>query len=307
MRGKVIAHAAGRTTPEFDCGLTPRARPGFLPPMSQRKSTAFLAASLLTLAGSAPAATPYTQATVTRTENQVSYGVVKGDRSETRPAESQDVVKASNFLLSESESRAELKYDDGTIVRIGQNTIFTFEANSRTLNLKKGTFVFFIPKGQGGGTIKTPSLTAAITGTVGKVSDNIIAILDGEVVLKPSGQIVKAGQFARRNPDGSITIGEFDPLKMFDGKLMTFNGPLPGIPEKLLGTPLLDMHDLGSLDAADRVINSPSGIQHFFPEPTPRQTTPRPATPIPATPTPAPPPTTPRPICPECISPPKSC
>ncbi len=275
--------------------------------MSQRKSTAFLAASLLTLAGSAPAATPYTQATVTRTENQVSYGVVKGDRSETRPAASQDVVKAANFLLSESESRAELKYDDGTIVRIGQNTIFTFEANSRTLNLKKGTFVFFIPKGQGGGTIKTPSLTAAITGTVGKVSDNIIAILDGEVVLKPSGQIVKAGQFARRNPDGSITIGEFDPLKMFDGKLMTFNGPLPGIPEKLLGTPLLDMHDLGSLDAADRVINSPSGIQHFFPEPTPRQTTPRPATPIPATPTPAPPPTTPRPICPECISPPKSC
>ena len=276
--------------------------------MSQRKSTAFLAASLLTLAGSALAATPYTQATVTRTENQVSYGVVKGDRSETRPAESQDVVKAANFLLSESESRAELKYDDGTIVRIGQNTIFTFEANSRTLNLKKGTFVFFIPKGQGGGTIKTPSLTAAITGTVGKVSDNIIAILDGEVVLKPSGQIVKAGQFARRNPDGSITIGEFDPMKMFDGKLMTFNGPLPGIPEKLLGTPLLDMHDLGSLDAADRVINSPSGIQHFFPEPTPRQTTPRPATPIPATPTPAPlPPTTPRPICPECICPPKSC
>ena len=174
--------------------------------MSQRKSTAFLAGSLLSLAlaGATQAATPYTQATVTRTENQVSFGVVKGDRSETREAAAQDVVKANNFLLSESESRAELKYDDGTIVRIGQNTIFTFEANSRTLNLKKGTFVFFIPKGQGGGTIKTPSLTAAITGTVGKVSDNIIAILDGEVVLKPSGQIVKAGQFARRNPDGSI-------------------------------------------------------------------------------------------------------
>ena len=271
--------------------------------MSHRKSPTFLAASILTLAlaCAASAATPYTQATVTRTENQVSYGTVKGERSETRPAASQDVVKASNFLLSESESRAELKYDDGTIVRIGQNTIFTFEANSRTLNLKKGTFVFFIPKGQGGGTIKTPSLTAAITGTVGKVSDNIIAILDGEVVLKPSGQIVKAGQFARRNPDGSITIGEFDPLKMFDGKLMTFNGPLPGIPEKLLGTPLLDMHDLGSLDAADRVINSPSGIQHFFPEPTPKQTTPRPATPIPATPVPPPTRATPPPPPPPLI------
>ena len=266
--------------------------------MSHRKSQAFLAASILSLAlaGVAPAATPYTQATVTRTENKVSYGSVKGDRSETRPAESQDVVKASNFLLSETESRAELKYDDGTIVRIGQNTIFTFEANSRTLNLKKGTFVFFIPKGQGGGTIKTPSLTAAITGTVGKVSENLIAILDGEVVLKPSGQLVKAGQFARRNPDGTITIGKFDPLKMFDGKLMTFNGPLPGIPEKLLGLPLLDMKDLWDIESAERVVNSPSGIGHFFPESTPKPATPRPATPVPITPRPSTPePSTPPP------------
>ena len=267
--------------------------------MSHRKSQAFLAASLLALAGAASAATPYTQATVTRTENKVSYGTVKGDRSETRPAEAQDVVKASNFLLSESEARAELKYDDGTIVRIGQNTIFTFEANSRTLNLKKGTFVFFIPKGGGGGTIKTPSLTAAITGTVGKVSENLIAILEGEVVLKPSGEHVKAGQFARRNPDGTITIGNFDPMKMFDGKLMTFNGPLPGIPEKLLGLPLLDMKDLGAVESIDRVINSPSGIDHFFPEVLKPKATPIPATPVPATPVPATPVPTTLPPCPE--------
>ena len=276
-----------------------------LPPMSHRNPKAFLAASLLSLAlaGAASAASPYTQATVTRTENKVSYGTIKGDRSETRPAESQDVVKAMNFLLSESDSRAELKYDDGTIVRIGQNTIFTFEANSRTLNLKKGTFVFFIPKGGGGGTIKTPSLTAAITGTVGKVSENIIAILEGEVVLKPSGEHVKAGQFARRNPDGTITIGEFDPMKMFDGKLMTFNGPLPGIPEKMLGLPLLDMRDLGAIDSAERVLNSPSGIAHFFPDPTPKPATPRPATPVPATPIPPPSSPTPPPrvICTECL------
>jgi hypothetical protein len=247
------------------------------------------------------AGTPYTSATVTRLENKVSYGEIKGDRSDTRPAVEKDVVRASNFLLSDTESRAELKYEDGTIVRIGQNTIFTFEANSRTLNLKKGTFVFFVPKGSGGGTIKTPSLTAAITGTIGKVSDNIIAILEGEVTLKPSGQIVKAGQFARRNPDGSITIGNFDPAKAWDGKLMTFNGPLTAIPEVAIGLPLLTMPDLGFIDSADRVINSPSGIGHFFPppdehRPTPKPTTPIPATPVPATPTPAtPPPITPPP------------
>ncbi len=267
--------------------------------MSHRNFPAFLATSILSLSLSAAAlaGAPYTQATVTRTENKVSYGTVQGDRSNTRPAESQDVVKAKNFLLSETESRAELKYDDGTIVRIGQNTIFTFEANSRTLDLKKGTFVFFIPKGQGGGTIKTPSLTAAITGTVGKVSENLIAILEGEVVLKPSGRIVHAGEFARREADGTITIGKFDPLKMWDGKLMTFNGPLPGIPEALLGTPLLDLRELDAIESRDRVIGSPSGIAHFFPDPTPRPATPRPATPVPATPVPA----TPVPVTPEPV------
>ncbi len=270
--------------------------------MSQRNPSALLAASIFSLAlsGAVLAGPPYTQATVTRTENKVSYGTVQGDRSNTRAAESQDVVKANNFLLSETESRAELKYDDGTIVRIGQNTIFTFEANSRTLNLKKGTFVFFIPKGQGGGTIKTPSLTAAITGTVGKVSDNIIAILEGSVVLKPSGQVVNEGEFARRNPDGTITIGKFDPLKMWDGKLMTFNGPLPGIPEKLLGLPVFALNELNAIESANRVINSPSGIQHFFPDPQPKKV----ITPRPTTPFPTPLPITPPPYIPPSYTPP---
>ena len=69
--------------------------------MSHRNPTAFLAASFsFVLAGAALAGTPYTQATVTRTENKINYGTIKGDRSETRPAAAQDVVKAMNFLLS---------------------------------------------------------------------------------------------------------------------------------------------------------------------------------------------------------------
>ena len=158
-----------------------------------------------------------------------------------------------------------MKYDDGTIVRIGQNTIFSFEANTRTLNLKKGTFVFYMPKGLGGGTIKTPSLTAAITGTIGKVSVNTIAIIEGTVKLLPGGQLVHAGQFARLNPDGTITIGDFDPASGLEGKLMTFNGPLPGLPDNTtptftLGTPPTD-------DLLQRGLNLPSGVFHFNPPP----------------------------------------
>lgn len=236
---------------------------------------------------------PLASATVTRVENHVSYGRVAGDKSETRPAAPNDIIKANNFLMSETDSRAELKYEDGTLVRIGQNTIFSFDAATRTLNLKKGTFVFYMPKGKGGGTIKTPSFTAAITGTVGKVSNNLIAIIEGEITLLPSGRKVPAGFFARINGDGTIDILPFDMTKAFDGKLMTFNGPLVSLPETAFGSMLNYFQSLGR-DYTD-VNNLPSSVVHFNPnKPTPTQTPAvHHATPTPAPQTPTPPPTTP--------------
>lgn len=215
----------------------------------------------------AHAAIPYTEATVTRVQNKVNYGEQKGGQSVTRPAVAQDVVRARNFLLSETDSRAELQYPDGTIVRIGQNTVFSFEADSRTLNLTKGTFIFYVPKGQGGATIKTPSLTAAITGTVGKVSGDTIAIIEGSVKLIPSGQIVSAGQFARKNPDGTITIAYFKKGTELEGKLMTFNGPLPPFREDLLAGILKpDFNALATQETLDRTANQPAALGHFFPQ-----------------------------------------
>ncbi|MEZ0254537.1 MAG: FecR domain-containing protein [Chthoniobacter sp.] len=265
-------------------------------PLSFTRNVAAVALALAaigTLRAAEPAA--ITSATVTRVENQVNYGKVIGDKSESRPAVPNDIIKTNNFLMSEVDSRAEMKYDDGTIVRIGQNTIFSFEANTRTLNLKKGTFVFYVPKGKGGGTIKTPSFTAAITGTVGKVSNNIIAVLEGEVTLQPSGRKVPAGFFGRVNADGTIDILPFDVTKAFDGKLMTFNGPLPGLPEAAFGSLLEYFTKLGIQGADDRVNNLPSGVFQFNPVAKPekqqetKKASPTPvATPRRATPTPLP-------------------
>jgi hypothetical protein len=215
----------------------------------------------------AHAALPYSEATVTRLQNKVSYGEQKGGQSVTRPAVEQDVVRARNFLLSENDSRAELQYPDGTIVRIGQNTVFSFEADSRTLSLTKGTFIFYVPKGQGGATIKTPSLTAAITGTVGKVSGDTIAIIEGSVKLIPSGQIVSAGQFARKNPDGTITVDYFKKGTELTGALMTFNGPLPPFREDLLTGGLKpDFTGLVTQETLDRTANHPGALGNFFPK-----------------------------------------
>lgn len=228
------------------------------------------AASLLTLLAPSPAAIPFNSATVTRVENIVNYGERRGDRSSTRRAVAQDVVRANNFLLSETDSRAELQYPDGSVVRIGQNTVFSFDASSRTLALEKGTLIFHIPKGSGGGTIKTPSLTAAITGTTGKVSENHIAILEGEVTLIPSGRKVPASFFARRNPDGTITIARFDPARAFEGRLMAFNGPMPGVEAELFAGPAVTLPqpvDFREWEVLSRTQNLPSSIEVFFPDP----------------------------------------
>lgn len=214
----------------------------------------------------AHAATPFTQATVTRLQNKVSYGEIKGDQSVLRPAAAQDVVRAMNFLQSETDSRAELRYEDGSLVRIGQNTIFSFEASTRTLTLTKGSFIFYVPKGAGG-VIKTPSLTAAITGTVGKVSPNYIAILEGVVRLIPSGRTVSAGQFARFNADGTITIDFFPPASALDGVLVNWGGTITGLDEQLfVQQSNLPKPDFSLFDSFQRTQNDPAGLKLFNPQ-----------------------------------------
>ena len=237
-----------------------------------------VAAALALTVALAGAAVPFTRATVTRTQNKVAYGLIEGGKGRTRPANSGDIVGAANYLLTESESRAELQYDDGSVVRIGQNTVFSFEADTRTLSLKEGTFTFFVPRGQGGGVIKTPSLTAAITGTAGKVSRNTIAVLEGEVTLLPSKRKVTAGEFARQLPDGTIMIARFDPARAMEGGLMAFNGPMPGFNESLLipGRRLgLAIPDASFLDALERTQNHP-GARALFNLPRTRVFIPRP-------------------------------
>ena len=216
----------------------------------------------------AEAVVPYTQATVTRLQNKVSFG--ESAQKARRAAQPGDVVKAETYLLTESDSRAELKYPDGSVVRIGQNTVFTFEADTRTLSLEKGSLIFYIPKGQGGGTIRTASITAAITGTIGKVSDNIVAIVEGEVTLVPSGRKVPAGFFAKANLDGTISISRFEPGSALDGKLMSFGGKIAEFDEKKLfsppPSPVLQMPDLSHLDTLDRTQNNPAARDLFVPK-----------------------------------------
>lgn len=169
---------------------------------------------------------PFDSAVVTRVENRVSIGEHGGTGE--RPASVHDIIKAESYLYTEEKSRAELEFPDHSIVRVGQNTVFSFDAASRTLSLEKGAMLFYVPPGSGGGNIKTPSLTAAITGTVAKVSENMIAVLSGE--LQTPWGVVHAGE-ALWAYHGQVRIFKFNQTQARTGYLVAWGGPLPELPE----------------------------------------------------------------------------
>jgi len=217
-------------------------RPVPLPTLSRRFALGF---ALYTLAvAGARGVQPFSIATVTRIENQVTLGTHDGGNE--RPAVLHDVVQAQTYLFTQDKSRAELEFPDHSIVRIGQNTVFSFDAASRTLSLEKGAMLFYVPPGSGGGTIKTPSITAAITGTVGKVSRDLIAVLSGE--LKTKWGAVHAGE-AIAYLNGNFRIFKFDQSQALAGYLIAWGGPLPELPEVGDGNdPANGLPDLHILD-----------------------------------------------------------
>ena len=202
---------------------------------------------------------PFTSATVTRIENHVTLGSHENGGAE-RPAAVHDVVQAQTYLFTQNESRAELQFPDHSIVRVGQNTVFSFDAESRTLSLEKGAMLFYVPPGSGGGTIKTPSLTAAITGPVAKVAENLIAVLSGEI--KTPWGTVHAGQ-AIANIHGVIRIFTYDPTQATAGELIAWGGPLPELPQiggetnSVYQGPDLHLLDVLGINQVDSRFHSP--------------------------------------------------
>lgn len=107
-------------------------------------------------------AIPLKSATVTAVENDVK---ISRNSSSARLAISGEKFDSSSTLLTGRKSRAELTFPDKTITRIGANSVFRFSAGSREMEIERGSFLLNVPKSAGGATIRTATVTAAITGT----------------------------------------------------------------------------------------------------------------------------------------------
>ncbi|MEY2518327.1 MAG: hypothetical protein QOF24_86 [Verrucomicrobiota bacterium] len=128
-----------------------------------------------------------------------------------RPASVSDMVRGDTAVRTGAESRAELTFGDLTIARLGANTIFSFNADTRTVDLAGGAILLRVPKNSGGAKIQTAAVTAAITGTTVMVeyhrdSYAKYLVLEGTMRVYLKGQLgesilMHAGQMMILNPN----------------------------------------------------------------------------------------------------------
>jgi hypothetical protein len=129
------------------------------------------------------------------------------------PAKVGDVLTPPNVIKTGVDSRAELVAEDNTVTRVGANTMFSVEADSRDVNIAKGSVMFHSPSGRGGGRIKSAGATASVLGTTLIVGANQqggfkVMLLEGKgQVTGASGGAVKlnAGQMSFAMPGQAVS------------------------------------------------------------------------------------------------------
>ena len=174
---------------------------------------------VVALTGACAFAGDLNQATVTRVVKSVE---VIPPGAQPKPATVGEVVGGNSDIRTGEESRAQLTFPDQTLARLGENTVFSFERGTRSLDLESGAILLQVPKDAGGATIRSAPVTAAITGTTimmeyspgnpgtvklicleGTVRLSLAGRL-GESVLVGPGQMIAVAANARTLPNPSV-------------------------------------------------------------------------------------------------------
>jgi hypothetical protein len=190
---------------------------------------------------------PLKTATVTAVVKEVK---ISENSAEAQVATEGQKFGASSTMFTGRGSRAELTFPDNTISRIGANSVFRIGSGNRDMSIDKGSFLLQVPKNAGGATIRTTTVTAAITGTTTMIEYNPgqwikFITLEGEAVLtNTSGDKVKipAGQMLVMHPNAK----KFPALVFIDVKKLTQTSKLmdvkvfgelePGALQEILNT-----------------------------------------------------------------------
>jgi hypothetical protein len=178
-------------------------------------------------------AAPFEEARVTETINLVSLLL---QLREPQPATVGDVIKGETALKTGGESRAELKFPDLTITRVGSNSLFRFYAGGRDMTLDGGTMLFYSPRGAGGGKVQAGAVTAAVTGSAVSIL-NLTPIMKTpyiRVVCLEHAAVVSGPSFTRRiragqviDQDGKVSNIDLAAFARSSNLYSGFSTPLP--------------------------------------------------------------------------------
>lgn len=105
---------------------------------------------------------PLTRADIESIYNSVDF---IEDGQGVRPATLSDWLNLGDAVRTLEDSRAELRFNDGSLARIGEQATFWFVPNTRDFRLSNGTALFLIPPERGPSNIQTPSAVTGIQGT----------------------------------------------------------------------------------------------------------------------------------------------
>ncbi|MEB3273344.1 MAG: FecR family protein [Prochlorothrix sp.] len=220
-----------------------------MPRLSRLLGLAGLITATLGASWTAPslAGEKLTQARIANLRNQVN--LLNADRS-SQPAQLQDLLTPGKGLSTGAASLAELRFNDGSLARVGSQAVFWFVPNTRDLQLSNGTALMLIPPGQGRTRVRTPNVVAGIEGSALVVRFNpetettsVISLTDSgiQVCMTASGdcQVLEGGQVAAVDADG-LQVYQLD-LETFyatSGLVEGLDLDVPPTPEELATDPL---------------------------------------------------------------------
>jgi len=194
-------------------------------------------------------ANPFQKAEISRVYNDVQ---VLKKNVDPVPAKIGDSVQGETQVATGPESRAELRFPDKSLTRMGANSVFRLQTGSRTMELERGVILLQVPKKMNGAKVRTAAVTAAVTGTTlmleyvpgGYIK---LIVVEGEVDL-----------FFNGNPANFITLNQGEMLIMrTDAEV--FPNPVKVDLERLIATSrLMDPEvfgELGNLKQLEQALN----------------------------------------------------
>ncbi|NBD31991.1 MAG: iron dicitrate transport regulator FecR [Cyanobacteria bacterium] len=139
-----------------------------------------------------------------------------------------DILVPRDALRTAARSQAELLFNEGTLVRTGEGTIFRFPPGKRRFELVRGAALVMIRPGMGTSTLTTPQATIVSEGTALFIQHdaNRNASLVGVLTNSPAGPVkvmdqegnvvveLRAGQFVSII-NGVVGLVEYFILPMF--------------------------------------------------------------------------------------------